>query len=123
MSAAAKGSEIWATMPHSSGDRGGDHAQPSPCHVAQRSLGRSPTGLLSSCFSAWPPGAPGWTHRPLWWLRRPHACTPDDCPSCYVVETGCVLRFSNYKHLHFYFYKIRREGDEGLEWCLSNSSC
>ena len=30
MSAAAKGSEIWATMPHSSGDRGGDHAQLSP---------------------------------------------------------------------------------------------
>lgn len=27
MSAAAKGSEIWATIPHSSGDRGGDHAQ------------------------------------------------------------------------------------------------
>lgn len=30
MSAAAKGSEIWATMPHSSGDRGGDRAQLSP---------------------------------------------------------------------------------------------
>lgn len=27
MSAAARGSEIWATMPHSSGNRGGDHAQ------------------------------------------------------------------------------------------------
>lgn len=92
-----------------------------PAVGTQRSLGRSPTGLSSSCFSAWSPGAPGWTHRPLWWAYRPRACTPGDCLSCYVVETGCVLRFLNYRHIHFYFYKIRREGDEGLEWCLSNS--
>lgn len=53
MSAAAKGSEIWATMPHSSGDRGGDHAQPSPLLAASavpRQVSQAPAFL---------PGLPG----------------------------------------------------------------